>query len=239
MSCMTGHDAKLSFCLQANADNAAELSSQATQRKGTAANSPTAVSLPAVTSRTSNSGSETSPGTPFRLDTATPAKPLGTTGASKLQTMGTKKDAKKDRTLQGLRKMRTGFGIESLYAPGGMLAELADNSSPTPLPAPAKHAGPQAAAMTAAEQCNAAAEDATMPVQLSIAMAGQATGRTILPGPESATLGECLEDWCLSKGLCQDDLSVYHHRKVVERKLWGHTFGQLAWGSEVHLQVKV
>ena len=93
--------------------------------------------------------------------------------------------------------------------------------------------------MTAAEQCSAAGEVATTTVQLSIAMAGQATGRTILPGPESATLGECMEDWCLSKGLCEGALNVYHHSKVVERKLWGHTFGQLAWGSEVHLQIKV
>ena len=235
LSCVTGHDSKFPFCLQANASNAADVLSSPTQQRGTAAKSPSAVSLAAVTSRTSNSGSETSPGTPSRDDTATPAKAPGTTGASKLQTMGTKKDAKKDRSLQGLRKMRTGIGIESLYAPGGMLAELADSNSSSPLPAPAKHAGPQAAA----EQCSGDAENATMPVQLSIAMAGQATGRTILPGPESATLGECLEDWCLSKGLCPDALTVCHHRKVVERELWGLTFGQLAWGSEVHLQVKV
>ena len=89
--------------------------------------------------------------------------------------------------------------------------------------------GSQAAAMTAAEQCNDVAGVATTSVKLSIAMAGQATGRTVLPGPECATLGACLEDWCLSKGLCQDALTVYHLHKA----LWKGTSPQACtrWGT--------
>ena len=124
-----------------------------------------------------------SPGSPLsfggsRLDFASPAKVPGTTQAvppvsADAKRMGHR--AKKDLSIRGLLQMHTGFGIESLYLPGGMLAELNDSSSPSSLPAVAKHVGSQAAAMTAAEQCSEAAGDATTTVQVSMAMAEQAT----------------------------------------------------------------
>ncbi|KAL3143661.1 hypothetical protein ABBQ38_002456 [Trebouxia sp. C0009 RCD-2024] len=43
----------------------------------------------------------------------------------------------RDVRLIGLSKMRTGFGAETLYRPGGILADLNTGSAPTPAPAPA------------------------------------------------------------------------------------------------------
>ena len=78
----------------------------------------------------------TSPGSPLscggsRLDFASPVKAPGTTEAVAPVSAGSKQEdmghgAKKDHSIRGLLQMHTGIGIECLYLPGGMLAELAD-----------------------------------------------------------------------------------------------------------------
>ena len=77
-----------------------------------------------------------SPGSPLsfggsRLDFASPAKAPGSTEAVSPVSAGTKQEdmghgVKKDHSIRGLLQMHTGIGIECLYLPGGMLAELAD-----------------------------------------------------------------------------------------------------------------
>ena len=104
----------------------------------------------------------------------------------------------RDFSLRALSKMRTGFGAETLYCPGGIMAELY-TASPLPpaLPATGKISSSQAASRT----------DPIPTVCVNIASKGRGVSSTA--GPMQATLRECLQDWCAGTQLQLDSLVVW------------------------------
>ena len=139
-----------------------------------------------------------------------------------------KSEQKKDLSISGLLKLRTGFGLESLLAAADNMVEL---ETPAPQSAPADAA---AAAAQPATAGSAHTDSAHVSVTITRAGAGVTAPVT---APVGTILAELLHEYSQYSKQPFDDLCVTHCGEVVEHGKWGLSFGQLAWGPNISLEV--
>ena len=145
-----------------------------------------------------------------------------------------KAERAKDYSLGRLMKMRTGVGIEALYAAGGILAEL-DKASDTPKETAAAASQSCQAAMPGSAQLDVVQSAST--VVITVAREGHEPIST--SGPRDTTFQCFLEEWSQWAGLSVDALCVSFQGSAVDRSLWGITFAQLGCSGEAAVEVKV
>ena len=140
-----------------------------------------------------------------------------------------KMDGGKDFSLSGLRKMRTGFGMETV------LADL--NADEGPLLSSAAAAASQSD--QAASQAGAAqlinADVGTTYVSLK---SSEKVAIDRHPVPVGTILADFLRAYSEFVRRPFDALRIAHKSRAVERSQWGLSFSQLAWGTDVVLEVE-
>ena len=136
-----------------------------------------------------------------------------------------KSEQKKDLSISGLLKLRTGFGLESLLAAADNMEELES---------PASQAAPADAAAQPATAGSAHTDSAHVSVTITRAGAGVTAPVT---APVGTILAELLHEYSQYSKQPFDDLCVTHCGEAVEHGKWGLSFGQLAWGPNISLEV--
>ena len=140
-----------------------------------------------------------------------------------------KMDGGQDLSISGLRKMRTGFGMETV------LADL--NADEGPL---------LSSAAAAASQSDQAASKAGA-AQLIHADVGntyvslKSSNKVAIdrhPVPVSTILADFLRAYSEYVKRPFDALRIAHQSRAVGRSQWGLSFSQLAWGTDVVLEVE-
>ena len=165
---------------------------------------------------------------PASLAPATPAQPV----LQQQQQPGTdssiasgKSEQKKDLSIAGLLKLRTGFGLEGLLAAVDSMEELESPAA-------------QSASVAAAAQPATANSAPTGSDQVSVTIARAGAGVTApVVAPAGTTLAEFLQEYSQFIRQPFNILRVAHNGEAVDRGQWGLSFGQLSWGLHIMLEV--
>ncbi len=139
----------------------------------------------------------------------------------------------KDLSMSGLRKMRTGFGMETV------LADLDTDEGPLLSSAAAAASQSDQAASGGDSQAGAAqlvnADAGTTYVSLRTS---EKVGIDRHPVPVSTILADFLRAYSEFVRRPFDALRTAHQSRAVERSQWGLSFSQLALGTDVVLEVE-
>ena len=165
---------------------------------------------------------------PVSLAPATPAQPVlqqqQQPGPDSSIASG-KSEQKKDLSIAGLLKLRTGFGLEGLLAAVDSMEEL---ESPAP----------ESASVTVAAQPATANSAAPYSDQVSVTIARAGAGVTApVIAPVGTILAELLQEYSQFIRQPFNILRVAHNGEAVDRGQWGLSFGQLSWGLHIMLEV--
>ncbi len=140
-----------------------------------------------------------------------------------------KMDGGKDISISGLRKMRTGFGMETV------LADLDTDEGPLLSSAAAAASQSDAAASKAGAAQLVNADVGTTYVSLK---SSEKVAIDRHPVPVSTILADFLRAYSEFVRRPFDTLRIAHQSRAVERSQWGLSFSQLAWGTAVVLEVE-
>jgi len=135
----------------------------------------------------------------------------------------------KDLSVSGLRKMRTGFGMETV------LADLDTDEGPLLSSAAAAASQSDQAASQAGAAQLVSADVGTTHVSLK---SSQEVAVDRHPVPVSTILADFLQAYSDFVRQPFAALRIAHQSRAVERSQWGLSFSQLAWGTEVVLEVE-
>ncbi len=173
--------------------------------------------------------------TPFTPTSSIPGQPVSQPHEQQQQSSAVdskleqKMDGGKDLSISGLREMRTGFGMETV------LADL--NADEDPL---------LSSAAAAASQSDQAASQAGVAQLVTTGMGTTYFSLTTSekvdvsrhPVPVDTVLADFLRAYSEFVKQPFDDLRIAHKSRAVKRSQWGLSFSQLAWDTDVVLEVE-